>query len=88
MTREEILQKLARDLEVRGRSPVTVHEYKKKIQMYQDYYDKPADQMGENEIINYLHYLAKGKGINPSTINTYNSALRFLYGVTLDTALN
>lgn len=88
MTQTEVLQKLRKDLEVRGRSPETVEEYTKKVKLFQDYYEKPADQMGESEIINYLHYLAKGKGVTASTVNTYNSALRFLYGVTLDTALN
>ncbi|MCL2378022.1 MAG: hypothetical protein FWC77_02745 [Defluviitaleaceae bacterium] len=61
MTKSEIQQKMSRDLEVRGRCAVTVDEYTKKAKLYQDYYDKPADQMGENEIINYLHYLSKGK---------------------------
>jgi site-specific recombinase XerD len=88
MTKNEILQKLIKDLEVRGRSIETVHEYKTKARLFQDYYNKPADQMGETEIVNYLHYLATEKKITASSINTYNSALRFLYGVTLDTALN
>jgi len=78
MTKAEILQRLERDLEVRGRSSMTVDEYSAKVRLFQDYYDKPADQMGESEIIKYLHHLAKEKGINASTVNTYNSALRFL----------
>ena len=88
MTKTEVLQKMQRDLEVRGRSPMTVKDYKAKIRLFQDYYDKPADKMGENEIINYLHYLATEKKVSASAVNTYNSALRFVYGVTLDKALN
>ncbi|MCL2576945.1 MAG: site-specific integrase [Defluviitaleaceae bacterium] len=88
MTKTEIIQKMERDLEVRGRSPMTIKDYKIKVRMYQDYYDKPANQLGEEEIIKYLHYLLKEKKINASSVNTYNSALRFLYGVTLDISLN
>ena len=58
MTKEEILQKLVKDLEVRSRSPFTVEDYKDSVRRYQDYYGKPADQMGITEIIDYLHYLS------------------------------
>lgn len=88
MTKEEILAKLKADLELRGRSEETIKEYLSKARLFQDYYDKPADQMGEKEIVNYLHYLLTEKGISQTSVNTYNSGLRFLYGVTLDVVLN
>lgn len=88
MTKTEVLQKLTRDLEMRGRSIETIKEYTTKVRLFQDYYDKSADQMGEKEILDYLHYLANEKEINPQSVNTYNSALRFVYGVTLDVVLN
>ena len=44
MTKEEILQKLVKDLEVRGRSPDTIELYTMKLRLFQDYYDKPADK--------------------------------------------
>lgn len=88
MTKEEVLQKLVKDLEVRGRSIETIKEYTTKVRLYQDYYGKAADQMGEAEIIDYLHYLATKTSLTPSSVNTYNSALRFVYGVTLDVTLN
>jgi len=88
MTKEEILRKLTFDLETRGRSIETIKEYTSKTRLYQDHYGKPADQMGETKIIEYLHYLATEKKIHANSVNTYNSALRFLYGVTLDIVLN
>ena len=57
MTKEEILQKLKFDMELRGKQPTTIEYYISKVRMYQDYFDKPADQMGETEISEYLHYL-------------------------------
>jgi site-specific recombinase XerD len=88
MTKEEILAKLRADLELRGRSEETIKEYVSKTRLFQDYNDKPADQMGEQEVIDYLHYLLTEKKISQTSVNTYNSGLRFLYGVTLDTVLN
>ena len=88
MTKTEVLERFVRDLELRGRAPMTIKDYKGKILRYQDYYGKPADQLGESEIIKYLHYLATEKKVSASAVNTHNSALRFLYGVTLDVTLN
>jgi len=59
-----------------------------KARLFQDHYNKPADQLGEQEIIDYLHYLLTEKKINQTSVNTYNSALRFLFGVTLERVLN
>jgi len=84
MTKEEILQKLRFDMELRGRQPPTIESYISKARMYQDYFDKPADQMGEAEISEYLHYLLTVKKNSQNSVNNYNSALRFVYGVTLD----
>lgn len=88
MTKTEVLQKLTRDLEMRGRSIETIKEYTSKVRLFQDYYDKSADQMGEKEILDYLYYLVTEKKITPQSVNTYNSALRFVYSVTLDVVLN
>ena len=88
MTKEEILHRLLKDLEVRGRSPDTTGDYVDRVRRYQDYYDKPANQMGEKEIADYLHYLATERKLSPAGVNGHNSALRFVYGVTLDVTLN
>jgi site-specific recombinase XerD len=88
MTREAILAKLKADLELRGRSEETIKEYESKARLFQDYYGKPADQMGEQEIIDYLYYLLTEKKLSQTSVNTYNSGLRFLYGVTLGIVLN
>ena len=88
MTKEQILKKLAKDLEARGKRDTTVEEYVKKIELFQNHYDKPADQMGETEIMDFQHYLVKERKVTAATANTYNSAIRFVYGVTLDKVLN
>jgi len=88
MTKEQILEKLVKDLETRGRSEDTVRSYHIHVRLFQDHFDKPADQMGEAEIAEYLHYLIKVKKLAPASVNTQNSTLRFLYGETLDRVLN
>ena len=88
MTQEQILAKLKTDLEARGRSPDTVEDYVAKVRRFQDHFSRPADQMGETEIMDYQHHLLTEKGLSSASANTYNSAIRFVYGITLDIALN
>jgi site-specific recombinase XerD len=88
MTKEQILEKMKFDLEARGLSQCTVEDYMAKVRLFQDHFGKPADQMGEDEILAYQHYMLTEKKLKPATVNTYNSALRFVYCVTLDSPLN
>ncbi|MCL2254848.1 MAG: site-specific integrase [Lachnospiraceae bacterium] len=88
MTKQEVLEKLKFDLELRNRCKDTIEDYSLHVRLFQDYFDKPADQMGTEEIKEFLHYLLTQKNNSPATVNTYNSALRFLYGETLDIVLN
>lgn len=84
MTKQEILEKLKFDMELRKRTKDTIRDYEMHVRLYRDYFDKPADQMREDEIRKFLHYLITEKGNILATINAYNSALRFFYGETLD----
>lgn len=88
MTQQEILEKLERDIRLRGLSEDTVKEYRKKAELFMRYFNKPADQMGEAEFRAFLVYLHEGKKLSPSSINTYNSGIRFLFEVTLEYDLN
>lgn len=88
MDRQQIMEKLKCDIQLRGLSKDTEKDYSAIIGRYQEYFQKPADELGEQEIRNYLLYLAVNKKLSPSTVNMCNSALRFLYDVTLEKNLN
>jgi len=64
MTKSETLQKVKIDLEIRGRKPDTVKDYLYKIGAYQDSYDKPAEELGEAEITEFLHHLLAVKKLH------------------------
>ena len=88
MTQDEILNQLKFDMELRGLSIHTQEEYLTKAKMFQNHFGKPATELGIKEIREFLHYLKTEKKLSNGSINTYNSGLRFLYGVTLDITLN
>ena len=88
MTKEEILQKLLVDTRLRGLTVNTQKEYHSKVKQFQDYFGKPATELTVEDVQDYLYHLLTEKGLNPSTINTYNSALRFVYNITLEQSIN
>lgn len=88
MTKEGILQKLKAAMELRGRCETTIRAYIDIAEAYQDFHGKSADQMGEQEIVDYLHDLITKKKLKASTVNSRNSALRFLYNEVLDANLD
>lgn len=88
MTKEQVLEKLKFDVELRGLSKNTQDEYYTKAKVFQDYFDKPATELGERDIREFLHYLTTVRKLTSGSVNSYNSGLRFLYGVTLNVNLN
>ncbi len=57
MTKEEVLAKLVFDVELRGLSKNTKAEYYTKVKLFQEHYNKPANELGEEDIRLFLHYL-------------------------------
>jgi site-specific recombinase XerD len=88
MTQQEILERLQTDMELRGRSAKTIKQYQIRINTYQNYFGKPADQMGDDEVRKFIQYRLTELNNDVSTTNTYVSALRFLYDTTLDKPLS
>jgi len=88
MTKEQVLEKLKFDVELRGLSKNTQDEYLTKAKMFQDYFDRPATELGVEDVRQFLHYLTTVKKLAPESVNSYNSGLRFLFGVTLNANLN
>jgi len=76
------------DMELAGLSKSTIRTYLHRVKAYQEFWGKPADQMGENDVREFLHHHLVNKSNLASTVNTYNAAIRFLYDVTLDRPLN
>ncbi|HEY5585280.1 MAG TPA: site-specific integrase [Ruminiclostridium sp.] len=88
MDKQQIIEKLIRDVQLRGLSKDTEIGYISKVRHFQEYFDKPATELGEKEIREYLHYLTNYKKLSTSTVNGCNSTLRFLFDVTLEQNLN
>jgi len=87
MDQHQIIEKLKLDLQLRGYSKGTEKDYSQRMSLFQEYFKRPASELGEQEIREYLHYLRNDRNLSPSTVNSCNSALRFLFEITLEKSL-
>lgn len=76
-------EKMIRDMQIKGFAEKTQDTYLKYVAAYAKYYQKSPEDLGDEDIKNYLHYLIKDKGVSKSYINGVYSGLKFLYSTTL-----
>lgn len=87
-TNEAILSRMEEDILLRGLAAGTRHDYLMHARIFLEYIVRPIEELDEEDIRQYLSYLICEKKLAASTVNTYNAALRFLFGVTLNRTLN
>lgn len=88
MTNNQVLERVLEDIKLRGLSPHTRDEYMDKIKVFMRYFDKSVTELDEQDIRQFLKFLIEERKCAVGTVNCYNSALRFLYGATLNRTLN
>jgi site-specific recombinase XerD len=83
-----IIERLREDIRLRGLSKNTEEEYINRVNVFLRWAGKPAEDMDEQDIRQFLKYLINERQLSVSSVNIHNSALRFLYAVTLNRNLN
>jgi integrase/recombinase XerD len=88
MTYEQTMEKLQMDLQLRRFSEGTITCYNYTLNRFLDTVDKSdKNNLDEFDFRSYLYSLHQ-TDLNARTINNYNSAIRFLYEVTLEKDIN
>jgi len=89
MTQSQTRRKLLQDMTLRGFSEDTISCYSTQCNRFLDFSKvKDTSKLTEKEFRAYLVHLTDGRDLAPSSINLYNSAVRFLYEVTLEKDIN
>lgn len=78
------IDKMVKDLELRGRSKLTIKNMVYMLKSYSKFYNQPPELLGEQHIINYLDYCINEKKLCKASVNSINSTLKFFYVVTLE----
>jgi integrase/recombinase XerD len=76
------------DLELKNFSPKTVSCYLACMVQFARHYGRSPEEMGEEEIRNYLYFLMKQKKVSQSAINQSYSAMKFFYETALEREWN
>lgn len=80
---DNLIQKMSVEMQIRGMSEATLTEYVKCVQIFQKFCGKPVTEVTEDEIKAFLHHLVIKKKLAATSVNLFNSALKFLYQKTL-----
>lgn len=89
MCNEEILKRMDEDMTFRGLAVRTKESYIWRVTKYMEYHKgKNIETLNEDDIRDFLKYLVEEHKNKRRDVNTYNSAIRFMYGTTLNRVLN
>jgi len=81
------LRKLYQDMQLRAYSEHTQDIYGRAVRKFLNFSEKPVEMLDEKDVRNYTLYLMSGS-LSKSSINTYQAAIRFFFGVTLNRSMN
>ena len=77
-------QRMLEDMQVRNLSPETQRAYVHYISGLAQFYQTGPEQLGLEEIREYQLYLVRQRRLSPESVNTFVSAAKFLYAITLE----
>src|SRR5204862_948345 len=76
-------QQFIRELVIRGTSPKTQESYVAAVYGLAKHYHKAPDQLGDEQIKDYMFYLAKERKLAPASLNVTICASRSFYQLVL-----
>ena len=76
------------DMELRNLAPATQRNYIAHVAAYARFYQESPEQLGQEDVREYLLYLLKERKMSPEGVNQQVSALKFLYLTTLEMPWN
>jgi integrase/recombinase XerD len=77
----DLLSRMKADMKLRNFSPKTQDEYLRGVQVFLARYTKPAEELGEDEVREYLLEIQATR--SASTLKVYRAGLKFFFGSTL-----
>jgi len=76
-------RRMLEDMAIRNLADNTRLSYVQQIVSYSNYFHRPPEELGPEEIRTYQLYLTQTRRLSPSSVSVATGALRFLYKVTL-----
>jgi len=88
ITRQQALVRMKADLQLRGLSRHTFESYLIHTRIFLEYCNRPIEELNEVDVRQFLGHLIVETKLSPGTVNSYSSAIRFFFAVTLNRTMN
>lgn len=88
ITKQQALQRMKADLQLRGLSRHTFDSYLMHAKIFLDYCNRPVEELNEIDVRQFLGHLIVETKLTPGTVNSYSAAIRFFFAVTLNRTMN
>lgn len=88
MTEEQAIQKMGEDIRFRNLSESTYRNYTRNVRKFLAFCQKPLEELDENDVRRFLHYLIEEKKLEPSSANSYSASIRFFFAIALNRTMN
>jgi site-specific recombinase XerD len=80
--------KMLKDMQLRGFAPSTHRTYLKHLRNFETFFQKPAQQLGQDDLRSFLLHLITVKKVSGEYVDSVYSALKFFYEKTLGRTWN
>jgi site-specific recombinase XerD len=80
---DTLREQMTKDLQLKGITSGTQKKYLREVGIMADYFDKPLEELGEQEVKDYLVHMLESRKISRGTYKTYVAGIKFLYKTTL-----
>lgn len=77
-------EKMLAELQLRGITPRTQTAYLREIANLENYFNKSPEELGEEEVKEYLLHMLEDRGLSSGTYKYYAAGIKFLYRTTLN----
>ena len=81
---DELREQMTRDLRLKGITPGTQRKYLREVTNLSNYFGKSPEELGEEEVKEYLSHLLEDGKLSRGTYRNYVAGIKFLYTTTLN----
>jgi site-specific recombinase XerD len=80
----KLKEQMKADLQLNGFKPNTQRTYLREVSNFARYFDKSPEELGKEDVKEYLLHLMNDKKLSQGTFKSYVSGIKFLYNTTLN----
>jgi len=81
---DALREQMIKDLQLKGITPKTQKKYLREVTNLSNYFGKSPEQLGEEEVKEYLLHLLEDRKLSRGTYKNYAAGIKFLYTTTLN----